>query len=96
MEIDYVRVYQENLTNIITIDYKNKYAVFPNPANDFLTIYGKNVTSIEIFNIYGNIVLSKTLNDNKKVNISELNSGIYFVEIEGSNGFKSNKKVIIN
>ena len=96
MEIDYVRVYQENLTTIINIDNKNKYTVFPNPANDFLTIHGKNITSIKIFNIYGNIVLSKILNDIKKVNISELNSGIYFVELEGSNGFKSNKKVIIN
>ena len=96
MEIDYVRVYQENLTNSINIDYKNKYTVFPNPANDVLTIHGKNVSSIKIFNIHGNIVLSKNVNNNKKVDISILNKGMYLVELEDYFGFKINKKVIIN
>lgn len=96
MEIDYVRVYQENLTNSINIDDKNKYTVFPNPANDFLTIQGKNVSSIKIFNIHGNIVLSKNVNNNKKVDISILNKGMYLVELEDYFGFKINKKVIIN
>lgn len=96
MEIDYVRVYQENLTNSINIDDKNKYIVFPNPANDVLTIQGKNVSSIKIFNIHGNIVLSKNVNNNKKVDISILNKGMYLVELEDYFGFKINKKVIIN
>ena len=96
MEIDYVRVYQENLTNSINIDDKNKYIVFPNPANDVLTIQGKNVSSIKIFNIQGNIVLSKNVNNNKKVDISILNKGMYLVELEDYFGFKINKKVIIN
>jgi hypothetical protein len=96
MEIDYVRVYQENLTNSINIDNKNKYTFFPNPANDVLTIQGKNVSRIKIFNIYGNIVLSKNVNNNKKVDISILNKGMYLVELEDYFGFKINKKVIIN
>ena len=96
MEIDYVRVFQENLTNSINIDDKNKYIVFPNPANDVLTIQGKNVSSIKIFNIHGNIVLSKNVNNNKKVDISILNKGMYLVELEDYFGFKINKKVIIN
>ena len=96
IEIDYVRVYQENLTNSINIDNKNKYTVFPNPANDVLTIQGKNVSSIKIFNIHGNIVLSKNVNNNKKVDISILKKGMYLVELEDYSGFKSNKKVIIN
>ncbi|MDB4126806.1 family 16 glycosylhydrolase [Flavobacteriales bacterium] len=96
IEIDYVRVYQENLTNSINIDNKNKYTVFPNPANDVLTIQGKNLSSIKIFNIHGNIVLSKNVNNNKKVDISILNKGMYLVELEDYFGFKINKKVIIN
>ena len=96
MEIDYVRVYQENLTNSINIDNKNKYTVFPNPANDLLTIQGKNVSSIKIFNIHGNIVLYKNVNNNKKVDISILNKGMYLVELEDYFGFKINKKLIKN
>jgi beta-glucanase (GH16 family) len=94
MEIDYVRVYQENLTNSINIDNKNKYTVFPNPANDVLTIQGKNVSSIKIFNIHGDIVLSNNVSNNKKLDVSILNKGMYLVELEDYFGFKSNKKVI--
>ena len=96
MEIDYVRVYQENLTNSINIDNKNIYTVFPNPANDVLTIQGKNVSSIKIFNIHGDIVLSKNINNNKKVDVSILNKGMYLVELEDYFGFKINKKLIKN
>ena len=81
---------------IVNIDDKNKYIVFPNPANDVLNIQGKNVSSIKIFNIHGNIVLSKNVNNNKKVDISILNKGMYLVELEDYFGFKINKKVIIN
>jgi beta-glucanase (GH16 family) len=96
MEIDYVRVYQENLTNSINIDNKNIYTVFPNPANDVLTIQGKNVSTIKIFNIHGDIVLSKNVNNNKKVDVSILNKGMYLVELEDYFGFKINKKLIKN
>jgi beta-glucanase (GH16 family) len=96
MEIDYVRVYQENLTNSINIDNKNNYTVFPNPTNDVLTIEGKYVTSIKVFNIHGDIVFSKNVNNNKKVDVSILKKGMYLVELEDYFGFKINKKVIIN
>ena len=96
MEIDYVRVYQENLTNSINIDNKNKYTVFPNPANDVLTIQGKNVSSIKIFNIHGDIVLSNNVSNNKKLDVSILNKGMYLVELEDYFFFKINKKLIKN
>ena len=96
IEIDYVRVYQDNPTNSTYIETKNKYLVYPNPADNVLTIKGKNVNSIKVFNIHGDIVLSKNVKNNKKVDVSILNKGMYLVELEDYFGFKINKKVIIN
>ena len=96
IEIDYVRVYQENPMNSSYIDVKNKFLVYPNPANDFITIEGNDVSSIKVFNIHGDIVFSKNLKNNEKVDVSILNKGMYLVELEDYFGFKINKKVIIN
>jgi len=96
IEIDYVRVYQDNIMNSSYIDAKNKYLVYPNPANDILTIEGNDVNNIKIFNIQGDIVLSNNINNNKKVDVSILNKGIYLIELENNLGFKINKKLIKN
>ena len=96
IEIDYVRVYQDNPTNSTYIETKNKYLVYPNPADNVLTIKGKNVNSIKVFNIHGDIVLSKNVKNNKKVDVSILNKGMYLVELEDYFGFKINKKLIKN
>jgi beta-glucanase (GH16 family) len=96
IEIDYVRVYQDNPTNSSFIDIKNKFLVYPMPANDVITIEGKDIKNIKVFNIHGDIVLSKNLNNNKKVDVSILNKGMYLIELENYLGFKINKKVIIN
>ncbi len=63
--------------------------VFPNPADDKFTILLKNTDGgfeIKIFNTLGQVVNSDTTVMNKKeINISELKSGMYFVEIKTQN-----------
>jgi len=44
-----------------------------------------DATSIEIINITGNNVLSKTITSNQGIDISFLVSGIYFVKIKKQN-----------
>jgi hypothetical protein len=55
--------------------------VYPNPANDFISIYGiAEPTTVKIVDISGRIVATETLlNEDSKLNISYLNSGIYFL-----------------
>ena len=70
--------------------------MYPNPANDYLnfdTNSNENI-NIEIFDMLGKSVLVSD-NVTNAVNISELKSGIYFVQI--TLGFeKGTKKLIIN
>jgi PKD repeat protein len=62
-------------------------SIYPNPAQQTLYLEGEdiNVGSIEIFNVYGQIVNSKVTfkkNDkNIKVDIFRLSNGIYFLKV---------------
>ena len=95
MEIDYVRVYQENITSIESVS-ENEHIIFPNPSNNYIVFKGNNLKYIRIYNIEGSLILDKILNMNNTINVEHLDSGMYLVELEDSFGVKTNKKIIIN
>ncbi len=58
------------------------FNIYPNPVKDYITIqdYSYEYNNIKIFNIFGELI--KTFNSNhKKINVSFLNSGIYFLQL---------------
>jgi len=71
-------------------EQKGKFTVYPNPAKNELqvTSYELQVTSVEIFDVYGRNVganLRVCPNENK-INISALSAGIYFIRIIDESG----------
>ncbi len=76
---------EENLNSIIN--------VYPNPVKDFLTI-GNNeflyVKKITVYDALGNIVLVEN-NKFNRLNLSYLNSGVYFIKIETENRITTRK-----
>jgi len=71
----------------------NKIGVFPNPANDFITVKNNNSKNkIGIRNLMGELVMYVDDNTNT-IDISALPDGIYTIE---SFGFKAEKFVICN
>lgn len=78
----------------------NTFTAYPNPVNDVVTITNKdNATfnTISITDINGRTVKSVDANNvsELEVNVSELNAGIYFMNIGSENG-KTVKKFIKN
>ena len=75
------------------------FEIFPNPSQDFLTIQLPNeITngSLEVFDYLGRSVKSKKINNiDNKMNISNLNQGIYFVKVnsEGKMGVQKFIKI---
>jgi len=75
--------------------------VFPNPANDFITITSENLlnraTEISIFSSIGNIQYQNNFISFYEaiINTSDWNSGLYFMRIKTSDK-KITKKIIIN
>ena len=77
--------------------------VYPNPASDVLNIEVNasqaSEMSINVYNIMGQNVMSKTASINTGINrpsisTSELSSGIYFVTVK-ANGFENTMKFIV-
>ncbi|MDB2317466.1 T9SS type A sorting domain-containing protein, partial [Flavobacteriales bacterium] len=66
--------------------------IYPNPANNFITISDLDFTSVEIYNLTGQIV---QVNKNSKViEISTLPIGIYTLKITDINGDLFHSKLI--
>ena len=87
----FVGVPENNLISSIT--------VFPNPANDFIQInLDANVGALNfsIFDAAGKLVLSqRLLSSSSKIDLSNLSSGAYFIQMANDKGV-FNEKIIIN
>lgn len=60
-------------------------SIYPNPATDVLNVSGvEGVTSLVINDINGRTI--KTVNDASSINVSDLNAGVYFINITTDNG----------
>ncbi|MGV6829017.1 MAG: T9SS type A sorting domain-containing protein [Flavobacteriales bacterium] len=73
----------------------NAFSIYPNPAQDFVTITSalEGSKTIQVFDLLGNKVLdTNTIND--QLNVSPLTSGIYLISISQDN-ITSTKKLII-
>lgn len=67
----------------INSHFNSEIQLYPNPANNYLIIETLNMTEIEIFNIYGQIIYPRKLmnSDKEYLNISDFNSGTYICKI---------------
>lgn len=82
------------IENQVTID--NSVLVYPNPVKDLLNVKSDNkILSIRIFNIIGQTVITQKPGvTHASVNVNNLNTGMYFIEVETSTGIKSQKIAI--
>ncbi|WP_298759326.1 family 16 glycosylhydrolase [uncultured Psychroserpens sp.] len=93
MVIDYVRVYQNNLS--VDDEIANQFIVSPNPASDYINIASNtDVDHIEIYDVLGKLILQKN-DDVKRLNISDIESGMYVLKIYSGKRIAS-KKIVVN
>lgn len=80
----HVRVFETNLSTLSTDDVllsSHDVSLFPNPASDVISLASE--ITFEEANVYdasGRLILKNQSLENKKVDISELNSGIYVIQ----------------
>jgi hypothetical protein len=73
--------------------------VYPNPASDIITLNVNNTNNAEltlnIYNVIGKLIHSEILQQNQQtINTSDLNSGIYLVEIK-SDEWSGKQRLVI-
>lgn len=95
-EADVVILYSNTLLLDVNEEtYLNNLFVYPNPVQDILTIVnnsGTQISSIKLYDVLGRQVLNGKVNM-EKVDVSYLNRGIFFVEIETDQGVITKKIV---
>ena len=79
------------LKSLATLDVTeikaNGFNIYPNPVESNLTIDTDEViTEINIYSLTGVIVYQTTAVNNNVINVSDLNDGVYFINIKTENG----------
>jgi hypothetical protein len=87
---------------ILSFKKEQGFKLVPNPSNGLFKITAlapledKELVTLEIFNNYGQIVLSKILKeDNNNINLSSMAKGLYFARIVSKRGNQL-EKIVIN
>ncbi|MCF8371192.1 MAG: family 16 glycosylhydrolase [Bacteroidales bacterium] len=99
-EIDWVRYHVRE--DLIDMEYKSDFfsQVFPNPNQGLLTIEIPDSFSdrvqIKLFSAYSKLILTQNLHDSiNHIDLSSLENGIYFLQVENKETFQVNHHKII-
>jgi hypothetical protein len=71
----------QSITGLNENKSENIFSIFPNPANDYLTIYFEpnNGTQFKILNALGVLVKEFFMSESSQIDVSDLPKGIYFI-----------------
>ncbi|MBO7444839.1 MAG: choice-of-anchor J domain-containing protein [Bacteroidales bacterium] len=58
------------------------FSVYPNPATSILNVEGEGLA--EVYNALGQMVISENVNGTAQLNVNNLESGVYFVRMNGA------------
>ncbi len=59
----------------------NQLAVFPNPATDLISVTGTEPVDVRVIGLTGELLMEKSLQSNREINVAGLKPGVYFVVI---------------
>jgi hypothetical protein len=67
---------------------------YPNPASNFLTIKSESIINLTITDQLGRLVLTNSVNGSETIDISNLTSGIYFLNINQNKNSITSKLIV--
>lgn len=80
-------------TNVLENTLNDKIKIYPNPSNGIFEIQGENINSVKIIDIKGEQIKTEIKNF-KKIDLTEMEKGIYFAKIYTNNGIVIRKIVL--
>ena len=75
-----------------------EFKIYPNPTNDVLNIEGNNIEVVSLYNLSGQLLFERK-NESKqniKVDLSQFQSGVYFIKLLSNTKAQKVIKVIKN
>jgi Secretion system C-terminal sorting domain len=96
--IDNVQVYECDSTLSINENLKGKVTIYPNPAQDFVSIdIPTNYPNpqLRIYNLTGQLVAQKQITANQQIPISALGNGMYIFVIQSGDKIIGRQRVVV-
>lgn len=89
--------YDSTTVTSIQRESNNQIKVFPNPANDLVTLSNlKANDKVVLYNIIGEVqTIQNALNNSTTIDLSSFTSGIYFIEVFSTNKTNFYQKIVI-
>ena len=78
---------------------KSEIKLFPNPANEkvyLITDAASQDISVEVIDALGSLQMKQSLNSDRSISTSDLNSGFYFIRIYKGTQLLSTQKIIVS
>lgn len=96
-EDEMIKDTQEDFSNILNLGIQDKIGIYPNPASDVLNLYSSDeaTKNIKIISLDGTLSKTFQMNQSKNINVSDLSSGMYFLEIESNNEIVRQKFMVL-
>ena len=86
----------DNVASMPVLENKNyRLKLFPNPANQFVTIDIESNGEVEVFDLHGRRIFSHYISDKFQLNTQDWDNGIYLVQFTAPSGEKLVEKIII-
>ncbi len=88
-----------NLNVVAEYPETSRIKIYPNPVNNRLEIYSsKQISTVQLFTILGKkVTVKNNVNDNNIIlDLSHLQPGLYFLQVNGSGNDRSTFKVVKN
>lgn len=83
-----------NALSLNEVENNVTFGVYPNPANDFVTISDANGAQVRILDMLGRTLITKSVkSNNETISINDLNNGMYMIQIV-KDGNTSTQKLI--
>lgn len=75
---------------------QQKIKLYPNPASEYIRIEVPDATNlkVEVFDIYGKLVMSKIIDDNDNIDFGGYSNGFYLISLSNDN-FNHQEKILI-
>ena len=92
----YIIVNADILLSLPTYESNSNISVFPNPANNQISITGiAGFSKIKLLNASGEIVLEKETSSNTSIDVSRFAQGEYTIVIENNKGMMFKKVIVV-
>ncbi len=90
----YMRCIKDSATSIKDFNFNDNLEIFPNPSIDKITINSLQNSTIEIFNIQGQLIKCINANESQTtIDVSGFARGMYFVKVKTESGIGVKKFV---